>query len=315
VTPVVRFIVRRLLSTVVVLVVVAAAVFAMVRLTGDPAAIMAGDGATLEQIQQVRASLGLERPLPLQFGAWMGRALRGDLGESFYYKTSISGLIAQHVAPTLALTVSTVCIAVLVAVPMGALAAWRRGGWLDRALMGFSTVGFSIPVFGVGYLLIWVAALKLGWLPVQGYARASEGIAEFVRHLALPSMTLSVVYIALIARASRAAVSDALAEDFIRTARAKGLSEWRVLVRHALANGAVSIVTVIGIALTLLLGGAVVTERVFAIPGLGGLIVNAVEARDFPVVQAIILLFSVTYVFVNLVIDLGYLLLDPRIRY
>lgn len=313
--PIFRFIVHRLLSTIVVLLVVAVVVFMLVRLTGDPAAIIAGDSATTEQIQQVRESLGLHRPLVVQFSIWSGRALRGDLGESFYYKRPIAELIRQHLEPTLALTLCTIFVALLVAVPLGVIAAWHPGGWMDRTLMGFSALGLSIPVFVLGYLLIWVVSLKLGWLPVQGYGRLSEGLTQFVRHLILPSVTLSVVYIALIARVTRAAVFEALTEDFVRTARAKGLPEWRVLIRHALANAAVPIVTVVGIGLASLLGGAVVTERVFSIPGLGGLTVSAVEARDFPIVQGVILLFSVTYVLVNLLIDLSYPLFDPRIRY
>jgi peptide/nickel transport system permease protein len=313
--PIIRFVLRRLLSTVAVLLVVALVVFMLVRLTGDPAAILAGESATTEQIQEVRESLGLNRPLVVQFGLWSGRALRGDLGESLYYRRPIAGLIGQHVEPTLALALSAIAIALLVAIPLGVIAAWHYGGLVDRALTGFSTVGLSIPVFVLGYALIWLVSLKLGWLPVQGYGRLSDGFSEFIRHMILPSVTLSVVYIALIARVTRASVSEALTEDFVRTARAKGLPEWRVLTRHALANAMVPIVTVIGIGLALLLGGAVVTERVFSIPGLGGLIVTAVEARDFPVVQGVILLLSVTYVLVNLVIDLSYLWFDPRIRY
>jgi peptide/nickel transport system permease protein len=310
-----RFVFTRLLSTLAVLLVVAIAVFMLVRLTGDPSAILAGENASAEQIQGIRESLGLNKPLVVQFALWSGRALRGDLGESLYYHTPIAGLIGQHIEPTLVLALCAIAIALLVAVPVGVIAAWRHGGWLDHALMGFSTIGLSVPVFVLGYALIWMVSLKLGWLPVQGYARVSEGLSPFIRHMILPSVTLSVVYIALIARVTRASVSEALAEDFVRTARAKGVPEWRVLMCHALANAIIPIVTVIGIGLALLLGGAVVTERVFSIPGLGGLMVSAVEARDFPVVQAIILLMSVTYVLVNLAIDLSYLWLDPRIRY
>jgi peptide/nickel transport system permease protein len=311
-----RFLASRLLSTIPVLLIVAVAVFLLLRLTpGDPAAVIAGDMATTEQIEEIRTSLGLDKPIVVQFGIWFGNVLRGDLGESFFFKLTVAELIAQRLEPTLALALCTIVVAVVVAVPLGVLAAWRHGGWLDRTLMGFSTLGFSIPVFVLGYLLIWLVSLKLGWLPVQGYRRLSEGFGPFIRHLILPSLTLSVIYVALIARVTRAAVAEALTEDFVRTARAKGLPESRVLIRHALANAAVPIVTVIGIGLALLIGGVVVTESVFSIPGLGRLTVDAVLARDFPTIQGVILLFSVAYVLVNLLIDLSYLFLDPRIRY
>jgi peptide/nickel transport system permease protein len=313
---VLRFLASRLLATIPVLLIVAVAVFLLLRLTpGDPAAVIAGDIATTEQIEQIRAGLGLDKPIPVQFGIWFGKVLRGDLGESFFFKMSVTRLIAQRLEPTAALALCTIVLAVLIAVPLGVLAAWRQGRWLDRALMGFSTLGFSIPVFVLGYLLIWLVSLELGWLPVQGYRRLAEGFGPFIRHLILPSVTLAVIYIALIARVTRAAVVEALSEDFVRTARAKGLPERRVLIRHALANAAVPIVTVIGIGLALLIGGVVVTESVFSIPGLGRLTVDAVLARDFPTIQGVILLFSVAYVLVNLLIDLSYLLLDPRIRY
>jgi peptide/nickel transport system permease protein len=313
---VLRFLLTRLLSTIPVLLLVAVFVFLLLRLTpGDPAAVIAGDSATSEQIEQIRESLGLNQPLVKQFGIWFGNVLRGDLGESFFFRLPVAQLIAQRIEPTLALALCTIVLAVAVAVPLGVLAAWRHGGWLDRALMGFSTLGFSIPVFVLGYLLIWLVSIQLGWLPVQGYRRLAEGFVPFVRHLILPSITLSVIYIALIARVTRAAVSEALNEDYVRTARAKGLAEWRVLTRHALANAAVPIVTVIGIGLALLIGGVVVTESVYAIPGLGRLTVDAVLARDFPTIQGVILLFSVAYVLINLAIDLSYLVLDPRIRY
>lgn len=311
-----RFLAGRLLAIIPVLLVVAVAVFLLLRLTpGDPAAVIAGDAATTEQIEQIRDSLGLNRPIVVQFGIWFGNVLRGDLGESFFFKKSVAELIGQRLEPTLALALLTIILAVLIAVPLGTLAAWRHGGWLDRALMGFSTLGFSIPVFVLAYLLIWLVSMKLGWLPVQGYRRLEEGLWPFLRHLILPSLTLAVIYIALIARVTRAAVSEALTEDYVRTARAKGLLERRVLIRHALANAAVPIVTVIGIGLALLIGGVVVTESVYAIPGLGRLTVDAVLARDFPTIQGVILLFSVVYVLVNLLIDLSYLALDPRIRY
>ena len=311
-----RFLLRRLLATLPVLAIVAVLVFAMLRLTpGDPAAVLAGDAATTEQIARIRSGLGLDRSIPEQFAIWAGRMLSGDLGESFYYKTKVTDLIGQRLEPTLSLAALTITIAVLVAVPLGVLAAWRFGGWLDRGLMAFSVLGFSIPIFVLAYLLIWLVSLQLGWLPVQGYQRLEGGIGPWLRHLLLPSITLSVIYIALIARVTRASVLETLGEDYIRTARAKGLREGRVLVRHALANAAVPIATVIGIGIALLIGGVVVTESVYAIPGLGRLTVDAVLARDFPTIQGVILLFSFAYVLINLLVDVSYVFLDPRIRY
>jgi peptide/nickel transport system permease protein len=291
-------------------------VFLLLRLTpGDPAAILAGDAATSEQIAAIRSSLGLDRPLPVQFAIWMGKLLSGDLGQSYYFRIDVATLIAQRLEPTFALATLTILVAIIVSIPLGVLAAWRFGGWFDRALMGFSVMGFSVPVFVLAYLLIWALSLKLEWLPVQGYARIADGFWPFIRHLILPSITLSVIYIALIARVTRASVLEALGEDYIRTARAKGLPELRVLVRHALANAAVPIATVIGIGVAILIGGVVVTESVYAIPGLGRLTVDAVLARDFPTIQGVILFFSFVYVAVNLLIDLSYVFLDPRIRY
>jgi len=291
-------------------------VFLLLRLTpGDPAAILAGDAASSEQIAAIRASLGLDRSLPVQFGIWLGNMARGELGQSYFYKMQVTQLIGQRLEPTFALATLTILFAVIVSIPLGVLAAWRFGGWFDRALMGFSVLGFSVPVFVLAYILIWVVSLKLGWFPVQGYRRLADGFFPFLHHLILPALTLSVIYIALIARVTRASVLEALGEDYIRTARAKGLPEIRVLVRHALANAAVPIATVIGIGIAILIGGVVVTESVYAIPGLGRLTVDAVLARDFPTIQGVILFFSFIYVVVNLVIDLSYVFLDPRIRY
>ena len=310
------FLVRRLLSTLPVLGVVAVLVFLILRLTpGDPAAVLAGDAATTEQIALIRANLGLDRSIPEQFVIWFGHLLHGDLGQSDYYKMEVTQLIAQRIEPTLSLAVLTITLAVLVAVPLGVLAAWRFGSWIDRGVMAFSVAGFSIPVFVSAYLLIWLLSLKLGWLPVQGYKRVADGVGPWLYHLLLPALTLSLIYIALIARVTRAAVLETLGEDYIRTARAKGLPEALVLKRHALANAAVPIVTVIGIGIALLIGGVVVTESVYAIPGLGRLTVDAVLARDFPTVQGVILLFSFVYVLVNLLVDLSYVFFDPRIRY
>ena len=310
------FFLRRVLSTVPVLIIVALIVFFMLRLApGDPAAAIVGNSGTADDIASVRAALGLDDALPVQFFRWMGELVQGNLGESFFMKIPVIDLIGQRIEPTLSLAALTLVVAVALAVPLGVLAAWRHGGWLDRALMGFSVLGFSIPSFVLGYVLIWLFSLHWQLLPVQGYSRLENGVGPWLKHLILPSIALSIIYVALIARVTRAAVAEAMTEDYIRTARAKGISEARVLVRHGLANAAVPIVTVIGIGVALLIGGVVVTETVFAIPGLGQLTVDAVLSRDFPLIQGIILFFSVIYVFINLLVDLSYLVFDPRIRY
>jgi peptide/nickel transport system permease protein len=310
------FIARRLLATLPVLALVAVFVFLMLRLTpGDPAAIIAGDNATPAQIAAIRDQLGLSQPIPVQFMIWAGKLLRGDLGQSFFFKAEVSELIGQRVGPTLALATVTMIITVLVAVPLGVIAAYQHGGWIDRLVMGFSVLGFSVPVFVLGYLLIWVFAIEIKLFPVQGYRSIADGFWPFLHRLILPAITLSVIYIALIARITRASVLEVLGEDYIRTAHAKGLSNRVVLMRHALRNAAVPIVTVIGIGIALLIGGVVVTESVYNIPGLGRLTVDAVLARDYPTIQAVILLFSFVYVLINLLIDLSYTLFDPRIRY
>ena len=310
------YVAKRLLATVPVMAVVAVVVFMLLRLTaGDPAAIIAGDNATSQDVAAIRAKLGLDRPIPEQFVIWIGRLARGDLGESFFFKKQVSELVVERLEPTLALATSTLILAVLIAVPLGVVAAVRRGTWIDRALIGFSVLGFSVPVFVIGYVLIYVFAIELAWLPVQGYQRLADGVGGFLERLILPSFTLAIVYVALIARITRASVLEVLGADYVRTARAKGLADLPVLARHVLRNAAVPIVTVIGLGVALLIGGVVVTESVYSIPGLGRLTVDAVLARDYPTVQAVILLFSVVYVLVNLVVDLSYVFLDPRIRY
>ena len=310
------YVVKRLIATVPVMAVVALVVFLMLRLTtGDPAAIIAGDNATSQDVEAIRAKLGLDRPVHEQFFIWVSRMARGDLGESFFFKKQVTELIVERLEPTLALATSTLVLAVCVAVPLGVVAAVRRGTWVDRALMGFSVLGFSVPVFVIGYLLIYLFAIQLAWLPVQGYQRLAEGFGGFLQRLILPSVTLAVVYVALIARITRTSVLEVLGADYVRTARAKGLGDLPVLARHVVRNAAVPIVTVIGLGVALLIGGVVVTESVYSIPGLGRLTVDAVLARDYPTVQAVILLFSLTYVLINLLVDLSYVLLDPRIRY
>ena len=310
------FIARRLVAIIPVLAVVAVFVFLMLRLTpGDPAAVIAGDNATSEQIDLIRAKLGLDLPIWQQFFIWISDILRGNFGESFFFKKTVTELISQRLEPTLALSVCTLIVAVTTAVPLGVIAAYRHGSLLDRFVMGFSVMGFSLPTFVIGYCLIYVFAIDLGWLPVQGYTRIAADFGGFIEHMILPSITLGIIYVALIARITRASVLEVLNEDYIRTARAKGLSNRVVLMRHALRNAAVPILTVIGIGIALLIGGAVVTETVYGLPGLGRLTVEAVLSRDFPTIQAVILMFSVVYVVINLLIDISYTLFDPRIRY
>jgi peptide/nickel transport system permease protein len=310
------FLAKRILATIPVMIVVAIIVFTLIRLVpGDPAAVIAGNMATTEDISRIRTELGLDGGFFSQFAIWAKGLLSGDLGQSFFFKKDVTALIAERIGPTISLALLTIIFTVLIAVPLGTLAAWKHGGWLDRALMGFSVLGFSIPVFVIGYLLAYFFALQVDWFPVQGYKPMSAGVGEWLKHLILPAFTLSIVYVALIARVTRASVAEALTEDYVRTARAKGLPETRVLIKHALANAAVPIITVIGIGIALLIGGVVVTESVFSIPGLGTLTVDAVLARDFPVIQGVILFFSVLYVLVNLLVDVSYLFFDPRIRY
>jgi peptide/nickel transport system permease protein len=310
------FIGRRAVATIPVMLVVAFVVFMILRLSpGDPATVIAGDYASPADIARIRAQLGLDQPVALQFVSWIGRLVQGDLGISIFSNLPVTTLIGQRLEPTLMLSLTTVVFSVLVAVPLGAVAAWKSGTWIDRTVMVVAVLGFSVPVFVLGYLLIYVFAVELKWFPVQGYKSISAGLWPFLHRLILPSLTLSVIYIALIARITRASVIDVLGEDYIRTAKAKGLTNRTVLVKHALRNAAVPIVTIVGIGIALLIGGVVVTESVYNIPGLGRLTVDAVLGRDYPTIQAVILVFSFVYVLINLVIDLSYTLLDPRIRY
>jgi peptide/nickel transport system permease protein len=313
---VLAYVVRRLFATIVVMAVVAFAVFLLLYLTpGDPAAILAGDAATTEDIAKIRAALGLDDPFLERFGQWIWRLLHGDLGISIFTNLPVTQLIGQRIEPTLSLTLCTLVVSVLVAVPLGVVAAARAGSWIDRGVMAFSVGGFSVPVFVLAYVLILVFSIELEWLPVQGYRPLSEGVWEWARHLVLPSIALGTVYIALIARMTRAAMLDVLAQDYVRTAQAKGLAPGAVLLGHALKNAAVPIATVVGIGIALLIGGAIVTETVFALPGIGRLTVDAILRRDYPIIQGVVLIFSAAYVLINLAVDLSYMLFDPRIRY
>jgi peptide/nickel transport system permease protein len=310
------YVIRRTLATVPVMAVVALFVFSLLYIApGDPAAVIAGDQATPADVARIRASLGLDRPFLIRFGEWSWQILHGDLGTSIFTNLPVAAMIAQRIEPTLSLMAITLAFAVMVAVPAGVVAAWQADTIIDRAVMAFAVLGFSVPVFVIGYVLAYVFALELEWLPVQGYSPLADGFEPWIEHLVLPALALGCVYIALIARTARAAMLEVLQQDYIRTARAKGVGQGGLLFVHALKNAAVPIVTVIGIGIALLIGGAVVTETVFAIPGIGRLTVDAILRRDYPVIQGVVLLFSFVYVVVNLLVDLTYTLLDPRIRY
>ena len=310
------YLLRRVLAAIPVMGVVALFVFLLLRLTpGDPAAILAGDNATPEQLERIRISLGLNQPLYTQFFTWVGSLLHGDLGTSLSSNQPVLKLIGQRVEPSIAVAIATIVLSVVIAVPLGVIAAWKRGTWIDRFVMGLSVVGFSVPVFVIGYMLIQIFAIDLRWLPVQGYRSIGNGFGPFFERLILPTVSLSFIYVALIARMTRASMLDVLSEDYVRTARAKGIGEAGVLLRHGLRNAAVPVITVIGTGFALLISGVVVTESVFNLPGIGRLTVDAVLSRDYPVIQGLILLTSAVYLGVNLMIDVAYTLLDPRIRY
>lgn len=310
------YVIRRLFATLLVMAMVAVFVFLLLHLSpGDPAAIIAGDNATPEAIDGIRQKLGLSDSLPVQFVRWIGHVVQGDLGVSIFSNEPVLTLVSQRLEPTISLALTTLLVAVTLAITFGVLAAWKAGTWIDRALMVVSVVGFSVPGFVVGYLLIYLFAIELRWLPVQGYTPISEGLDGWARNLVLPSITLGLAYVALIARITRASMLDVLSEDYIRTAKAKGVANESMLLKHALKNAGVPIVTVIGIGVALLISGVVITETVFNIPGVGRLVVDAIARRDYPIIQGVILIFSGVYVLVNLLVDLTYTVIDPRIRY
>jgi peptide/nickel transport system permease protein len=310
------YIVRRLLATIPVMGVVAIFVFSLLYIApGDPAAVIAGDLATVDDIARIHAQLGLDEPFFLRFGHWLWGVLHGDLGTSIFTNLPVTQLIAQRLEPTVALTLTTLVVTIAFAVPLGVIAAWKAGTWIDRSVMVVAVLGFSLPSFVLAYVLILIFSVEFDLLPVQGYVSIRDGFVPFIEHLILPSIALGLIYGALVARITRASMLDVLSQDYIRTAQAKGLANNDVLIGHALKNAAVPIATVIGIGLALLISGVIVTETVFAIPGIGRLTVDAILRRDYPIIQGVILLFSAAYVLVNLAVDISYTLLDPRVRY
>ncbi len=315
------YILRRMLATIPIMVVVALLVFSLLYLApGDPAAIIAGDQASPADIERIRVALGLDRPFLVRFGSWAWDVVRGDLGNSVFTNLPVTTMIAQRIQPTLSLMMITLVLSLVTAIPLGVMAAWKQGSWIDRCAMIISTAGFSVPVYVIGYVLAYVFALDgfdlgIGFFPVQGYTPIQDGLGPWFMNLLLPSIALGLVYMALIARITRATMLEVLSQEYVRTARAKGAGQGSILFVHALKNAAVPIVTIVGIGFASLIGGAVVTESVFAIPGLGRLTVDAITRRDYPIIQGIVLMFSFVYVLVNLGVDLLYTLFDPRIRY
>jgi len=310
------YIIRRIIAMVPILAFVAVFVFLLIHITPvDPAAIIAGDYATLDQIAAIRTQLKLDRPLLEQFTTWVGRLARADLGVSIFSQQPVARLIGQRLEPTLILALMATSMAVIIAVPLGVIAAYCGGGVFDRLVIGFSVLGFSTPIFLVGYFLVYVFALGLDWFPAQGYSPLSAGLGICFRSLLLPALAVALLYVALITRVTRAVCIEVLNQDYVRTAQAKGLEPWVVLWRHVLPNAAVPIATVVGIGIAAMLGGVVVTETVFNVPGLGRLTADAIVRRDYPIIQGLMLLFTGIYVGVNLLIDLSYVFFDPRICY
>lgn len=304
------------MMTIPTMFIVAVIIFSLLYFSpGDPAATLAGNMASAADIERIRENLNLDGPYFMRFGEWLWAVLHGDLGTSIFTKLPVSDLIAQRLEPTVALTVCTMFFVVIVAIPLGVIAAWKVGSVVDRLVMGFAVLGFSVPVFVVAYVMIFFFSVQWGLLPVQGYVSPTEDFWSFVRHMTLPSVALGLTLAALIARITRTSMLDVLSQDYIRTARAKGLNEFSVLTEHAIKNAAVPIVTIIGISVAMIIGGVVITETVFAIPGIGRLTVDAILRRDYPVIQGIILISSGVYVLINLIVDVSYCLFDPRIRY
>ncbi|MCO5966686.1 ABC transporter permease [Sinorhizobium meliloti] len=310
------YILRRMVSAIAVMAMVGAFVFLLLRLApGDPAAIIAGKSATAEMIAGIREKLGLNDPLPLQFIYWVRAMIGGDFGTSIFAGRPVVELMSQRLEPTLSLSILTMSLAVTVGVAFGIIAASRTGGLADRLLTVFSAFAYSVPVFVIGYLLIYLLAIRTHWLPVQGYVSIENGIADWLSHLVLPTLALSLGYVAFIARVTRASMLEVLSEDYMRTAAAKGASWYAMLFHHALKNAGVPILTVVGISFAYLIGGVVLTETVFNIPGIGRLVVDAINNRDYPIIQSVLILTSGLYVLINLTVDLAYTLIDPRIRY
>lgn len=309
------YLIKRVLALVPVLGVVAVVVFLLIHLTpGDPAAVMLGPEASAADVQALRAQLGLNDPLHVQFLRWLGGVLQGDLGQSLFIRQPVTEVLADALGPTMSLAIMAELLAVVIAVPAGIMAARRRGTAADRAFMTGALLGISVPSFLLGLFLALVFAVGLGWLPVAGYRPLEDGLGRHLTYLVLPAVALGAMQAALIARTTRSSMLDVLTENYMKTAKAKGLSERVRIYKHALRNAALPVLTVVGQTFGTLIAGAAVVETVFNIPGIGQLVVNSVERRDFVVIQGVVLLIAVGYVLINLVVDVLYSAFDPRIR-
>ena len=310
------YILRRILATIPVMLIVAVLVFVLLQVApGDPADLLSNENTPEDQVEKIRARMGLDRPIPVQLFFWLRNLLQGDLGNSVFSNKPVTGLLAQRAIPTISLAVLIEIVAIGLGVPLGTIAAWKQGSLFDRAIMVFASLSFAVPGFFLGFIVIWLFALKFPILPAGGYVPPSEDLFTFFKHLVLPSVAAGLIVMALITRMTRSSVLEVLREDYVRTARAKGLSENAVLIRHALKNAALPIITVIGLGLAGLLSGVVVIEQVFAIPGFGRLMVDGIVKRDYPIIQGAILVTAAIFVLVNLIIDASYALFDPKIRY
>jgi len=310
-----RFLLSKALGMFAVLAIVAVMVFVLTRAaSGDPISVLLGDQATAEDVARVQKQYGLDKPLPVQFGYWLGQVVRGNLGDSIFLQRPVTQALRERAEPTTLLALMAVAIAAAIGIPCGIVSAVFRGRWIDQVFTGIAMLGASIPSFWLGLVLIQIFAVSFGWFPVSGYGAPEAPLAERLHALVLPASVLGLLNSALIIRFTRASMLDVLGEDYVRTARSKGLSESSVVLKHALRNALVPIVTVVGLTVALMIGGAVVTETVFGLPGVGNLVVSAVLRRDYPVIQGALLVVAAIYVLINFSIDLLYAVVDPRVK-
>jgi len=310
------YIAQRLLTAIPVILVVGVITFSLLYVApGDPAAIIAGDEATPEQLERIREQLGFDKPYHVQMGRWFLRLAQGDLGTSIFSRREITELIRPRIQPTLSLGIQVIVLSSLLGISAGIIAAWKAGGPVDRGLMLFAVLGFATPGFWLAFLVIWAFAVNLHWFPVLAYSPIGDGIFKHLHSMFLPVMVNSVLASAFISRVTRSAMLEVLRDDYIRTARAKGLGEFTVFMRHAFRPAAIPVVTVIGASIASLATGFVVTERIFHIPGLGSMLVDAIGRRDYPIIQGLLMVAATAYIFINLVVDIVYAFIDPRVRY